>query len=75
MILGERINKWRAALTLETRNAGFVHSQIDRAVENEPEHQALGINAGAAEHPFHGHGPKRREQFVNEVGVQANDPP
>jgi hypothetical protein len=68
---------WRAytrrAGILRTRSlyVGRVDLEIDGAVENEPEHEAFGEDAGAAEHAPHRHHAKLREQFADELGIQA----
>ncbi len=45
---GAGIDKRPAAFALEIRDAGLVHFEKDRAVENKPEHQPVGPDAGAA---------------------------
>src|SRR5579883_1355151 len=75
MMLGQGINKRSAALAFETWNAGFIHPEIDHAVEDKAKHEAIGVEPDAAEHPLGGHGTKRREQFADEVGVHARNPP
>ena len=71
MSLCEGINKRGAAFAFELWNAGRIHSEIDRAIEDDREHQSLGVKPGAAEHALHCYRTERCEQFVNEVGIQA----
>ena len=48
-----RIGERPAAFAFEIRNIGLVHFEMDRAVDDQPEHETVGENAGAAEHALH----------------------
>src|SRR5580704_7447696 len=69
--LGARVHEGLASFALEVRDVGRVDLEIDGAVENEPEHEAFGEDAGAAEHAPNRHHSKLRKQFADELGVQA----
>src|SRR3984893_19014878 len=47
---------------------------MDRAVDNQAEHETIGEDAGAAEHALHRHQAELREQVADEFGVQAWPP-
>ena len=72
---GAGIDERPASLAFEIRNAGFVHFEINRAVENQREHEAVGPDAGAAEHALHRNRAEGCKKFANEFRVQAADPP
>ena len=63
----------RTAGCLRARNPGcsFVNLEKDRAVENQPEHETVGIKPGAAEQPLHRHRAELREQVADEFGVHT----
>jgi len=73
-VFGAGIDERPAAFALEIRDAGLIHFEKDRAVENESEHQTFAINAGAAEHALHRHRTELREKVTDELGVQAGNP-
>ena len=68
------VNEGLASFAFEIRDAGLIDLEIDRGVENEPEHETFGIKAGAAEQALHRHRTELREQFADEVGIQAGNP-
>jgi hypothetical protein len=69
-----RIGERPAAFAFEIRNVGLVHFEMDGAVDDQPEHETVRENAGAAEHAFHRHRSKLREQVADEFGVQDQPP-
>ena len=69
-LLADRAMLMPAAFALEIRDVGLVHFEMDRAVDDQPEHEAVGENAGAAEHAPYRYRAEFGEQVADEFGVQ-----
>jgi hypothetical protein len=66
--LAGRISERLELLALEGRRVVLVGFEIDEAVGDERQHQAVGENAGAAEQAAHLHRPEFAKQLADIVG-------
>ncbi len=70
-VLAAGVGEGLARFAFEIRDAGLVGFEIDHVADDQPEHDAFGEQAGAAEHAPDRDRAELREQIADELGVQA----